>query len=89
LPAHPAWIGRLPVREKRITIVAARHDCLLSNGRESARGTRQIETSVLADLPPTAPPIDLQQAFKDQLNRIDPRPASGGGTVTAPSLAAD
>ena len=47
------------------------HGYLLSKIRESAHGTKKLESAVLTELPLTVPPLALQTAFSEQVQRIE------------------
>lgn len=47
------------------------HDYLLGKVRESAHGTKKLETEVLTSFPSMLPPPSLQSAFAEQVRRIE------------------
>jgi type I restriction enzyme, S subunit len=47
------------------------HSYLLSKVRESAHGTKKLETEVLTSYPILVPPLHLQSAFSEQAQRLE------------------
>ena len=47
------------------------HGYLLSKVRESAHGTKKLETAVLTEYPFPLPPLPLQTAFAEQVHRLE------------------
>lgn len=52
-------------------MLQAAHDYLLGKVRESAHGTRKLETSILTSFPTMLPPLALQTAFAQQAWHIE------------------
>jgi restriction endonuclease S subunit len=47
------------------------HGYLLSKVRESAHGTKKLETAVLTEYPIVVPPIGTQRGFAEQAQRLE------------------
>lgn len=52
-------------------LLQAAHSFLLSKVRESARGTKKLDTAVLTTFLTIVPPLSLQTAFAEQANRLE------------------
>ncbi len=52
-------------------LLQSAHDYLLGKVRESAHGTKKLETAVLTAFPAMLPPLPLQTAFAGQAQRIE------------------